>query len=181
MTVPLIILAALSVVGGFVGIPESLGGGNAIEHWLEPVFANAYDKLGTSYHESSFMEYLLMAVSLGIALSAIYAARTVYLKRLELPGQYQKRFSGLYKLLWNKYYVDEAYDKAIVMPTVQLSETLLWKGVDVVVIDGAVNGTAKLVNFIAGYVRRIQTGVAQMYAVVFVGGILFVLAWIVFR
>jgi len=145
------------------------------------VFEDANDKLGLGYHAPSAMEYVLMALSLGVALGAIYFARTVYLKRQEIAENIQNRFAGFYKLLWNKYFVDEAYDKGVVAPTVKLSESLLWKGVDVNVIDGAVNGTAKLVNFLAGYVRRIQTGVAQMYAVVFVGGILVVIAWIVFR
>ncbi|HXG37404.1 MAG TPA: NADH-quinone oxidoreductase subunit L [Bacteroidota bacterium] len=181
MTVVLVILAFLSAVGGVVGIPASLGGGNAIEHWLEPVFRQANDRLGLGYHEPSAMEYVLMAVSLGIALAGIYAARTVYLKRTELAEEWKNRFAGFYKVLWNKYFVDEAYDKVVVTPTVKLSESLLWKGVDVSLIDGAVNGTAKLIDWIAGSVRKIQTGVAQMYAVVFVGGILFVVAWIVFR
>jgi NADH-quinone oxidoreductase subunit L len=181
MTVVLVVLAFLSAVGGVVGIPASLGGGNAIEHWLEPVFEQANDRLGLGYHEPSAMEYVLMAVSLGIALAGIYMARTVYLKRPGLAEEWKNRFTGFYKVLWNKYFVDEAYDKAIVTPTVKLSQSLLWKGVDVSVIDGAVNGTAKLIDWIAGSVRKIQTGVAQMYAVVFVGGILFVVAWIVFR
>ncbi|MGH2568511.1 MAG: NADH-quinone oxidoreductase subunit L, partial [Bacteroidota bacterium] len=181
MTVVLVVLAFLSFVGGFIGIPESLGGGNAIEHWLEPVFADATDKLGTGYHSSSWIEYLLMAISLGIAVAGIYAARVVYLKRREIADSYKERFAGLYKLLWNKYFVDEAYDRAVVVPTVKLSESFLWKWFDVSVIDGAVNGAAKLIDLLAGYVRRIQTGVAQMYAVVFVGGILVVIAWVVFR
>ncbi|HEX9829911.1 MAG TPA: NADH-quinone oxidoreductase subunit L [Bacteroidota bacterium] len=181
MTVPLIVLGVLSLVGGFIGIPESLGGGNAIEHWLAPVFEDANDKLGIGYHSPSAMEYVLMALSLGIAIGGIFVARAMYLKRLEIAENLKNRFPGLYKVLWNKYYVDEVYDKGVVTPTVRLSESLLWKGVDVNVIDGAVNGTAKLMNFAAHYVRLIQTGVAQMYAVVFVGGILVVIAWIVFR
>ncbi|MCI0706546.1 MAG: NADH-quinone oxidoreductase subunit L [Ignavibacteriae bacterium] len=181
MTVPLMVLGALSVVGGFIGIPESLFVGNAIEHWLEPVFAKANDKLSIGYHSPSAMEYILMILSLGIAVGAIYAARTMYMKRTEIAEGLKSRFAGLHKLLWNKYYVDEAYDVSVVTPTVKLSESLLWKGVDVSIIDRLVNGSAKLINFLAGYVRRIQTGVAQMYAVVFVGGILVVIAWIVFR
>jgi NADH-quinone oxidoreductase subunit L len=181
MSVVLIILAVLSVVGGWVGVPASLGGGNAIEHWLEPVFARANDKLGLSAHEPSAMEYGLMVVSLGIALAGIFFARTVYLKRPALAEEWKDRFAGVYKLLWNKYFVDEAYDKVVVTPTVKLSESLLWKGVDVSVIDAAVNGTAKLINWFAGLIRNIQTGVAQTYAIVFVGGTLVVVAWIVFR
>ena len=82
-------------------------------------------------------------------------------------------------MLFNKYYIDEAYDSAIVTPTVKLSEGLLWKGVDVAVIDGIVDGSAKLVAFAARGIRLIQTGIAQQYAAVFVGGILLILLWLI--
>lgn len=181
MTVPLIVLAVLSVVGGFVGIPESLFGGNAIEHWLDPVFASANAKLGISHHEVVFTEYLLMILSVSIAGAAIYAARTVYLKRHDIVESLKIRFPRIYKVLFNKYYVDEAYDKIIVNPTVAASESFLWKVFDVGIIDGTVNGTAKLFGFASTVIRKIQTGVVQQYAVYFVGGILAILFWIVLR
>ncbi|MEK6756542.1 MAG: NADH-quinone oxidoreductase subunit L [Bacteroidota bacterium] len=181
MTIPLIILAFLSVVGGFVGIPESLLGGNAIEHWLEPVFAPAYVKLRLASHGVEITEYVLMVLSLGIALAGIYAARLVYLRRIELAEGWKAKYARIYNLLFNKYYVDEAYDKAFVSSTVKVSEGLLWKGVDVSLIDGAVNGSAKLIALAAQGIRRAQTGIAQQYATVFVGGILVVLIWLMFK
>jgi NADH-quinone oxidoreductase subunit L len=179
MTIPLIILAVLSAIGGFVGIPASLFGGNALEHWLDPIFAAANDKLRISPHAVEFTEYLLMALSVGVAALGIWGARTIYLKRREIAERVRSRYAKLYKLLWNKYYIDEAYDAAFVRSTVSVSDLFLWKWFDVSVIDGAVNGSAKVVDWCSRRMRRFQTGVAQMYAVVFVGGILFVLAWLV--
>ncbi|MBI3580243.1 MAG: NADH-quinone oxidoreductase subunit L [Ignavibacteriales bacterium] len=181
MTVVLQVLALLSIVGGFVGIPESLFGGNAIEHWLEPIFAPANDKLRLTPHAVEWTEYALMVVSVGIAVPAIYAARTVYLKRAELAEQWKNKYASIYKVLLNKYFVDEAYDTTIINPTVKISEGFLWKGVDVSVIDGAVNGSAKLIALAAQGVRRIQTGVIQQYATVFVGGIVLIMIWLILK
>jgi NADH-quinone oxidoreductase subunit L len=180
MTIPLMILAGLSIVGGFVGVPQSLLGGNAIEHWLEPIFAPAYDKLRITPHEIEITEYLLMALSVAVAAGAIYAARTVYLRRTELAEQWKGRFPVLYRILFNKYYVDEAYDALVVRPTVKVSEGLLWKGVDVAVIDGIVDGSAKLTGLVAQGIRKVQNGIAQQYATIFVGGIVFIFLWLIF-
>jgi NADH-quinone oxidoreductase subunit L len=181
MTVPLIILAFLSIVGGFLGVPESLFGGNALEHWLEPIFAPAYDKLSMGTHPVEITEYLLMVLSVGVAAIGIYAARRVYLQRTELADEWKKRFALAYKWLFNKYYVDETYDAIIVTPTVKISERFLWKVVDVRVIDGIVDGSARLIAAIAQRVRLIQTGIAQQYATVFVGGILLILMWLILK
>jgi len=182
MTVPLMILGVLSVIGGFIGWPESLGGGNAFEHWLDPIFAPANEKLHLGLHAgSSSVEYVLMALSVAVAGAGIWAAWKIYLKRADIADAFQKRFARLYTLLWNKYYVDELYDAAVVRPTVKGSETLLWKGTDVAIIDGIVNGTATLIGIAAGWVRRLQTGITQSYATVFVGGLLLILTWLVFK
>ena len=181
MTIPLIILAGLSIVGGFIGIPESLFGGNAIEQWLEPIFAPAYDKLHVSPHPVEVTEYLLMFISVGIAAAGIYYAREFYLRRKELAEKWRAKYPGVYRLLFNKYYVDEVYDTLVVTPTVQVSDGFLWKGIDVRVIDGAVNGSAKLVAMIAEGIRKVQTGIAQQYAMIFVGGILLLLSWLILK
>ena len=181
MTIPLIILAILSIVGGFVGIPESLLGGNAVEHWLGPVFDPAYEKLRLTPHGVEATEYVLMFLSVGVAVAGIYGARVVYVRRTELAELWRKKYASLNKLLFNKYYVDEAYDKLFVSPTVKVSDGFLWKGIDVAVIDGAVNGSARLIAMVAQNIRRVQTGIAQQYATVFVGGILVILIWLMFK
>lgn len=176
MTVTLLVLAGLSAVGGFVGVPESLLGGNLMGHWLDPIFARANDKLRIIPHAASVTEYVLMIVSIGVAALGVLA----YMKRIDLAAFIRPRFQRVYKILWNKYYVDEVYDSVIVTPTVRGSESL-WKGMDVAVIDGAVNGSAKLVAAVAQRIRLLQTGVAQAYATVFIGGILFVITWLMMR
>jgi NADH-quinone oxidoreductase subunit L len=177
MTVPLMILAALSMGGGLVGLPHA----SLIEEWLEPVFSPAQYKLLGGEHPGGIMEYLLMVVSVAIAASGIYAARWIYLQRAELAVSIAKRYPRTYRLLFNKYYVDEFYDMMIVDPTVKVSQDILWKAMDETMIDGSVNGSAKMINWIGQILRKIQTGVAQSYAVVFIGGILFVITWLLVR
>jgi len=181
MTIPLIVLAGLSIVGGWIGIPESLLGGNAFEHWLDPVFESANEKLRMTPHEADAVEYVLMTLSVLVAAGAIWGARVLYLKRNEIVANLYRRFAGIHRILFNKYYVDEVYDAAIITPTVRLSESLLWKGIDVRVIDGIVNGSAKIIDVASQWVRKIQTGVAQVYAIVFVGGIFVILMWLLFK
>jgi NADH-quinone oxidoreductase subunit L len=181
MTIPLIILAVLSLVGGIVGIPESLGGHNALQHWLEPVFTSADNKLLIfPAGEVSAAEYILMIVSLGVAIAGALIARNIFVKRREVAVQLASRWNRFYRLLVNKYYVDEIYDAAFVNPVVKGSEKVLWAGFDMGLIDGAVNGTAKLIAIVSQFIRRMQTGVAQGYALSFVIGIIFVLGWLIF-
>jgi NADH-quinone oxidoreductase subunit L len=181
MTIPLMILAGLSIVGGFFGIPASLGGGNWIEHWLDPVFEPARRKLLEAEHGLVWTEYALMAISVAVAAASIFAAITIYRKRLDIAEHVSGKFKKAYRLLLNKYYVDEVYDAAVVNPIVNVSTEILWKGVDATVIDGSINGSASLTGRVAQAVRRIQNGVAQSYALVFVAGILFVITWVLFK
>jgi len=173
MTIPLVVLAVLSVVGGVVGIPHV----SVIEAWLDPVFEPAKYKLYSGYQSEDYLEYIMMLVSVGVAISGIYIARWMYVKNTEMPEKLKSRFSRAYKLLLNKYYVDEAYEAVVVKPVMKVSEGILWKGVDVAIIDGIVNGSGKLVSLLAGAFRKIQTGVAQFYAVMFMGGVLLIILW----
>ncbi len=181
MTIPLIVLAGLSIVGGFVGIPASLGGGNAIEHWLEPVFEKANDKMSLKLHGIETIEYVLMGLSVAVALAGIYLARLWYLKKNDGPNRVSSRFAGMYKLLLNKYYVDEAYDAAIVTPIVKGSDKLLWRVVDVGIIDWCVNALASIFGFASKGARRVQTGVAQSYAIVFLAGVIAIIGWMLVK
>ena len=179
MTIPLMVLAALSIIGGFVGIPKSLGGGNAIEHWLEPVFEHANEKLAIAGHAAESTEYLLMVLSVAVAVTGILFARRWYATRSEVPQQLSNRFSGLYTLLWNKWYVDELYDATVVNPTVKSSEKLLWRVIDIHAIDWCVNGIARLLGWISRTTRVVQTGVAQNYVFVFILGVVVIIGWII--
>jgi NADH-quinone oxidoreductase subunit L len=181
MTVVLIVLAFLSIVGGFIGVPASLYGGNAIEHWLEPVFERAHAKLGLAAHGVVPVEYVLMVLSVAVALTGIWLARKVFLREAGMADRLRERFATLHRVLLNKYYVDEGYDKAIVNPIVKGSETVLWKFFDVGVIDGGVNGSATVVGSFAQLIRKLQNGITQQYALWFVAGILAILSWVIFR
>jgi len=179
MTVPLVILGMLSFVGGWIGWPEVLGGGNSFGHYLEPVFAKAGEFLPHSEPHAHSTEYLLMALSVGIALIGFLWAYSWYIRRSPAPAKLQTRFPGLYRLVLNKYYVDEFYHAVVVRPVVGGSKWL-WKYFDVWVIDGAVNGLAKLVRQFGWVGARPQTGYFRGYAAIFSFGSALLLAWIIY-
>ena len=181
MRYPLIVLAILSVAGGFAGIPHALGGGNAIEAWLRPVFEKADLLMPQAAVASAPVEYALMALSVVIAAAGIWLARYLYGKRGDLAAKMAKKAAGLHTVLARKYYVDEIYDATIVTPAVKLSEQFLWKFFDVGVIDGLVNGAARLVGYASGALRKVQAGVAQTYAFAFVAGVLLLLGILFMR
>ncbi|MDT3696641.1 MAG: NADH-quinone oxidoreductase subunit L [Ignavibacterium sp.] len=182
ITIPLIVLAVLSVIGGFIGIPEVFSGehGNQFHNWLAPIFKDADRKLAHFSMHSHSTEILLMVLSVVFALSAIWFARYVYLKKPSIASDTVKRFKGLYNLLWNKYFVDEAYDAVVVNPIVQTSKSFLWQIADNKIIDGVVNGSAKLIDIFSVNIRKLQNGVAQFYALVMVLGIVAAFFWIIF-
>jgi NADH-quinone oxidoreductase subunit L len=182
MTVPLIILAVLSAIGGFIGIPEIFSGehGNVFENWLEPIFSNANAKLATFGTQSHSTEIMLMLVTVVGAVLSIMYARYLYLQKTELPSVYSKKFKGIYNLLLNKYFVDEIYDATIVSPIVHGSEKILWKFTDNKIIDGVVNGAASLIDVISRNIRKLQTGIAQVYALIMMLGLVAALCWLIF-
>ncbi len=184
MTVPLMVLAVLSVVGGWVGIPHIFGVTNYFEHWLEPVMAGpsheaAVHALAASGADTG-MEWLLMVLSVVLVLTAIFAARKIYKSSPELATRLRERMSGVHRVLLNKYYVDEFYHAVVVRPVVGGS-IFLWKIVDVVLIDGLINGAAAVYGDISQLLRRAQTGRIRSYATVFVFGVVAVLAFYVWR
>ncbi len=181
MTIPLMVLAFLAAVGGFVGIPEIFSGehGNQFHSFLAPLFKDADRKLATYNVHSHFTEILLMVLSVVFAVSAIWFARYVYLKKPSIAVHTANKFKGIYNLLWNKYFVDETYDAVVVNPIVKTSTSFLWKIADIKIIDGVVNGTAKLIDIISNNIRKLQTGITQFYALVMMLGIVVALFWII--
>jgi NADH-quinone oxidoreductase subunit L len=181
MTIPLIVLAILSAIGGFIGIPALFSGegGNAFENWLEPVFKNADARLAQTAAYGHSAEIILMVASVILGVGGIIIARNIYLKKPSIAMEISAKFKGLYNLLWNKYFVDEAYDAVVVDPIVKVSDSFLWKITDEKIIDGAVNGAASIVDSISKNIRKIQTGVAQFYAVIMTLGIVLALLWII--
>ncbi|AFN73380.1 NADH dehydrogenase subunit L [Melioribacter roseus P3M-2] len=181
MTIPLMILAFLSVVGGYIGIPEVFSGehGNLFEVWLEPVYQPAMEKLSIYGFHTHFEEILLMAISVALALTGIYAALYIYTKKPEIARKASEKFAALYRILLNKYYVDELYEAAVVQPIQKGSEKILWKFTDAAVIDGVVNGTARLIGGLSGVIRKIQNGFVQFYAFIMMMGIAIALLWLI--
>ncbi|HSC77313.1 MAG TPA: NADH-quinone oxidoreductase subunit L, partial [Candidatus Acidoferrales bacterium] len=145
MTLPLVILAVLSVVGGWVGIPAAMGEAlhipNYIDHFLEPVFAgsNALLRTGAAPHEHS-EELGLAALAVLLAAAGFVTAYAFYLRNPQLADQLAETFRGMYRVLVNKYYVDELYAALFVRPMNWISERVLWQAFDVGVIDGLLNG-----------------------------------------
>ncbi|MBZ0200163.1 MAG: NADH-quinone oxidoreductase subunit L [Ignavibacteriaceae bacterium] len=181
MTIPLIVLAVLAAIGGLIGIPEVFSGehGNLFHSWLEPIFKNANMKLAFYSSHSHLQEIVLMVISVAGAIGSILFARYVYLKNPSIAQKTSQKFAGFYKLLFNKYYVDETYDAVIVNPIKKSSESFLWKIADDKIIDGLVNGTAALIASVSENIRKMQTGVAQFYAVVMMIGVVTALFWII--
>lgn len=180
MTTPLLILAALSVVGGLIGIPHvlgiSLGIPNAFEHWLEPVFATTVALMDTgAAHGSASTEIMLMVFSVALVVGSIFLARRFYLTNPELAGQWREKLSGFHRLALGKYFIDEIYEKVVIRPLYYFS-VFLWKIVDVLLIDGLINGGAFMVGAFSRLMRLAQTGRVSSYATVFAAGALALVA-----
>jgi NADH-quinone oxidoreductase subunit L len=192
MTLPLMVLAVGSMVAGFVGIPGALMGSNAIGAFLEPSFHGA---VHDPHHASHATEWALMAFSVAIAAAGIFLANRFYVQDPSIADRLARRWAGAHRVLFNKYYVDEAYDATVISGTMA-SARGLW-AVDRGVVDGAVNGTGKLtvitswlsgltdksvvdglVNAVARVIeeasfsfRRMQTGLLQNYALFMLFGV----------
>ena len=180
MTIPLSILAVLALIGGWIGIPKVIGGGNHFEHWLEPVFADAERLLHHSEDHSVSLEIGLMVMSVCVALIGIYLAFVFYRKNTAIPAKIVKSNKRLHEIIYNKYYVDEIYDRIIIMPLVKTSE-FLWNFFDVKVVDGSVNGVAAIFKGLGAALRQIQTGFVQNYALMMSLGIVIILGYLLFR
>jgi len=184
---PLVVLAVLSAVGGLVGVPAALGGMDRFEHFLAPAFraANAVKEQAATLHgaaHSHALEMQLMALAIGIAAVGFLVAWWLYLRRPQAPEKLAESFRAFYRLLLNKYYVDEIYDALIVRPMQALSTTVLWRGVDIGGIDGGVNGLAHAARSLGGRLRQLQSGNTRSYATwVVVGAMVvtgFLLWWV---
>ena len=181
MAFALILLAIGSVLAGYIGIPHALNGHNALGAWLEPAFGLHASAEGATAAEHLDLERTLMLVSSVIAILGIAVATVIWLRKRAVADAMARTFSPLYKLLLNKYYVDELYDATIVQPIKVVSQRGLWRGFDVRVIDGAVNGTGALVSGGAAVLRRLQTGSVRAYAGSLFVGVVLVLGYYLWR
>ena len=181
MTGPLVVLGVLSIVGGWLNLPESikLGRVGLLDRWLEPVVGESTLRIthGAAPEAAPTLEYALIGVALAIAIAGILVAWIVLKPERLVPEREARPEEGFERVLANKYYVDEIYDDAVVEPTVAVSRSLLWQGVDNGLIDGV------MVNFFGGTIPRfvgwigsqLQSGQVGTYAWVLVVGVLLVL------
>jgi NADH-quinone oxidoreductase subunit L len=203
MTVPLMILAGLSIVGGWIGWPESLGGSDRFAKFLEPVMAkHAEEGAAAQAASGSSTEYLLMLASVLIACGGIWLAYRWYIQRPEVPGKIAAASPFLYKLLYNKYYVDQLYDAMFVNRVKDLALTLGSFDVNIInglgvdgsgwvtritssisglwdswIVDGLVNLAARIVWLFSWPVRMLQTGRVARYALFMLFGLLIFLGY----
>ena len=178
ITLPLVVLAGLATVGGLIGIPHAIDiahVGNKLNAFLAPVFHHSQELYKIEAHGSASTEIILMVFSVAVALAGIGLATVMYMKDPSLPGKFTAKFSTLHRAVFNKWYVDEIYDTLFVNTTKKLG-IFCWRGFDVKVVDGIVNGVAKLVGALSSVLRYTQSGLFQNYALTMVLGTVVMLA-----
>jgi NADH-quinone oxidoreductase subunit L len=176
MTLPLIVLAILAIVGGWVGLPRGILWGDALARWLDPVVGHPAIAVGAE--APGFALGVLASV---VALTGIAVAAMFYLRLPGLPALLAYRARAFHALLMHKYYIDELYDVLISRPLFWLSATVFHRGVDVGVIDGIVDSTGLTVAGSGEELRRVETGNVQQYALVYLLGALAIAAYYVYR
>ncbi len=172
MTVPLMILAAGAVASGWVGIPPLLGGGEHFAEFLAPVVGHAKG------HGTHAEEWAVVVSSVVIGLTGIAGAAYVYLRETDLAKSLGKTFAFPYRVLWNKYYVDELYDLIVVRPTVWTAKNVIVGITDGKIIEGIVNGVPGLIERFSLWLRSLQTGMVHQYAAVMAIGAFVVIAMV---
>src|SRR5438445_1706192 len=204
ITVRPLLVAGLSLIGGWIGWPEVFGGENRFEKFLDPIVKGVLPETGEVHilHHALLKELLLMGAALGIALAGIFLAYQLYRSKRIAPELVAEKIPWLYRLLLHKYYVDEIYDAAIVDRTKDLGTGLGWLDANVIdgvgvngagwlarfgstlsmwwdkwIIDGLLNFSAKLMQLFSYPVRLLQTGMFSSYAMLILVGLVVLLAY----
>jgi NADH-quinone oxidoreductase subunit L len=181
MRVPLMILAGLSVVAGFIGIPI-IEGANLIRAYLEPVFTRYPLPADASSHaiHRPGLELVMLLISLALAIGGIVLAMYMYLIDTTLPERLAARFQRAYRVLIGKYYVDELYDRLVVEPIKRASDWL-WVQVDVGIVDGTINQAGEFVRNDSAWLSRVQSGFVRNYALSIFLGAVVVIGYLIVR
>ena len=175
MTIPLMMLAFFSIVAGYAGLPLVVGEkANLFFAFLSPVI-----HAGHEAHLTLGTEWLLILISTVVALLGIFIAYIFYIRKPSAPHTLVQKFPWLYRLLYNKYYVDEMYNAVIVNPLLQGSDWV-YKRFDIKVIDGTVNGAANTTGFLSKWFGQLQTGWLKDYALIFLLGVIILLGYLLF-
>ncbi|UCG77345.1 MAG: NADH-quinone oxidoreductase subunit L [Nitrospirota bacterium] len=171
MTVPLIILCVGAIASGWIGIPQLLGDvvglhhSNWFAHFMEPVLGHP------DVHASHSTEWAVMALSIAIAVTGWLVAVWFYLRDPGIPRRLAKEHPFIYKLLWNKYYVDELYDVIIVRASKGVAKHIMVGLTDSQIIEGIVNGVPRAIGWFSEQLRKLQTGVTHRYASIMAAGL----------
>ena len=202
MLIPLVILAVLSICGGWIGVPGSLGGSNKFDKFLGPVFHDSTLQVegrllpegeiappekqteGPEPKTGPATELIFTGISVAAALMGLYLAWLLYLRRPQLPQQIARSLGGFYEAVLHKYYVDEFYATLFVKPLVDGSRAILWHGIDQGVIDAAVDGSADGARDVSDTMRHMQSGNVRSYAgwvAVGAAAVIAYMIWVAFR
>jgi NADH-quinone oxidoreductase subunit L len=197
MAIPLVVLALLSVTGGWIGVPGSLGGGNRFEKFLGPVFHSTTPALDTQHQGAGEVasseketeepepqtghatELVFTGVSVLVALIGFGLAWLLYYRNPQLPQQIAASLGGLYQAVVNKYYIDELYATLFVKPLIAGSALILWHGIDRDVIDATLDNSAHGANEVSDTMRHMQSGNLRSYAGWIAAGAAGVIAYMV--
>ena len=163
MTIPLIILAVLAVIGGWVGIPAALGGHNEFEHFLDPVFATT-GSFAIDHVSADGLERTLAIVSLLTAALGFYIAYRFYFRRPGTAAEIAKKYEPAYSLVEHKFWLDEIYGRVLITPLLAISRILLNGLIDGGIVQGTGSGLAASTRGAGALVRRIQSGNIRSYA-----------------
>jgi NADH-quinone oxidoreductase subunit L len=177
---PLVVLAVLSIFGGWFALPAFWGGPDYFGNFLAPVFGTPEAAAGATEAAASSSELTFAIIAVVTGLIGFLAAFWLYIRKPGKPAELAKSMKGAYTTLWNKYYVDELYAAVVVKPLLWLSTKVLWQTIDVQMIDGTVNGIARGTTEVGDNVRHAQSGNTRSYAVWVVIGALVVIAIIFF-
>ena len=175
--VPLMILALFSILAGCIGLPAYMGS-HRLEGFLAPSFRYQYGREAVLGMEHPHLtEITLTLMTLLVAFFGIALAYRLYLKDPQITVDLAKRFSLFHRLMERKFFVDEVYDWTLVRPVQGLSRRILWKGLDVNVIDRLVNGTASLMQAWSQGARSLQSGYTRLYAIWILGGAILIFSY----
>jgi NADH-quinone oxidoreductase subunit L len=182
MLVPLVILAVLSFVGGWIGVPGSLGGSNRFDKFLGPVFRSTAPAVnpervqsgetappeqtteGTEPKTGPAAELIFTGISVALALLGLLLAWLLYQRRPELPDRIAASAHGWYSAIAHKYWIDELYAAIFVKPLIAISRIVLWRTVDQGLIDGTLDASADSARELSDEVRHMQSGNVRSYA-----------------
>ncbi len=175
ITIPLIVLAVLSVFGGFFGVPHIF---HILPNSMELLFQGFFAKVQVG-HGKVLTEWILMVLSVIFALMAWYIASRVYKSGFEIASRLREKWEWAYKISLNKWYVDELYNILLIRPSYNFTTHFLWRLFDLNVVDRIVNTSGTVALFAGKTIRPLQNGLTQNYALIFTVGTFIVLWYLI--